>query len=82
MGFLNKKNIIRNIMLVIGVIFTILFSILLVNDLQLDTITQWTVMTSYFMIIFLIIGIALELLKNSTQISCPVVTHSRVRSAP
>ncbi|MBT3956756.1 MAG: hypothetical protein HOE93_05550 [Nitrosopumilus sp.] len=64
MGFLNKKNIIRNIMLVIGVIFTILFSILLVNDLQLDTITQWTVMTSYFMIIFLIIGIALRITQK------------------
>ena len=64
MGFLNKTNIIRNIMLVIGVIFTILFSILLVNDLQLDTITQWTVMTSYFMIIFLIIGIALRITQK------------------
>jgi len=64
MGFLNKKNIIRNIMLVIGVIFTILFSILLVTDLQLDTITQWTVMTSYFMIIFLIIGIALRITQK------------------
>jgi len=64
MGFLNKKNIIRNTMLVIGVIFTILFSILLVNDLQLDTITQWTVMTSYFMIIFLIIGIALRITQK------------------
>ena len=64
MGFLNKKNIIRNIMLVIGVIFTILFSILLVNDLQLDTITQWTVMTSYFMIIFLIIGTVLRITQK------------------
>jgi uncharacterized membrane protein YesL len=64
MGFLNKKNIIRNVMLVIGIIFTILFSILLVNDLQLDTITQWTVMTSYFMIIFLIIGIALRITQK------------------
>jgi len=64
MGFLNKKNIIRNTMLVIGIIFTILFSILLVNDLQLDTITQWTVMTSYFMIIFLIIGIALRITQK------------------
>jgi len=64
MVFLNKKNIIRNTMLVIGIIFTILFSILLVNDLQLDTITQWTVMTSYFMIIFLIIGIALRITQK------------------
>ena len=64
MGFLNKKNIIRNIMLVIGVIFTILFSILLVNDLQLDTITQWTVMTSYFMIIFIIIGTVLRITQK------------------
>ena len=64
MGFLNKKKIIRNVMLVIGIIFTILFSILLVNDLQLDTITQWTVMTSYFMIIFLIIGIALRITQK------------------
>jgi uncharacterized membrane protein YesL len=64
MGFLNKKNIIRNIMLVIGIIFAIVFSILLVNDLQVDTITQWTVMTSYFMIIFLIIGIALRITQK------------------
>ena len=64
MGSLNKKNIIRNIMLVIGIIFAIVFSILLVNDLQVDTITQWTVMTSYFMIIFLIIGIALRITQK------------------
>tara|TARA_B100000470_G_scaffold217738_1_gene202363 strand:- start:271 stop:465 length:195 start_codon:yes stop_codon:yes gene_type:complete len=64
MGFLNKKNIIRNIMLVIGIIFAIVFSILVVNDLQVDTITQWTVMTSYFMIIFLIIGIALRITQK------------------
>ena len=69
-------------MLVIGGIFALVFSILLINDLESDTITQWTVMTSYFMIIFLIIGQYLELLKNNAQISCPVVTHSRVRSAP
>ncbi|MCS5528431.1 MAG: hypothetical protein NZ747_04070 [Nitrosopumilus sp.] len=64
MGFLNKKNIIRNVMLVIGIIFAIVFSILVVNDLQVDTITQWTVMTSYFMIIFLIIGIALRITQK------------------
>jgi len=64
MGFLNKKNIIRNTMLVIGVISAIVFSILLVNDLKADTITQWTVMTSYFMIIFLIIGIALRITQK------------------
>jgi len=51
-------------MLVIGIIFAIVFSILLVNDLQVDTITQWTVMTSYFMIIFLIIGIALRITQK------------------
>jgi len=64
MGFLNKKNIIRNIMLVIGIILAMVFSILVVNDLQADTITQWTVMTSYFMIIFLIIGIALRVTQK------------------
>ena len=51
-------------MLVIGIIFAIVFSILVVNDLQADTITQWTVMTSYFMIIFLIIGIALRITQK------------------
>ena len=61
MSILNKKNIIRNIMLVIGIICAVVFSILLINDLQADTITQWTVMTSYFMVIFLIIGIALRI---------------------
>ena len=64
MSILNKKNIIRNIMLVIGIIFAAVFSILLMNDLQADTITQWTVMTSYFMIIFLIIGIALRITQK------------------
>jgi uncharacterized membrane protein YesL len=64
MGLLNKKNVIRNIMLVIGIIFATVFSILLVNDLQADTITQWTVMTSYFMIIFMIIGIALRITQK------------------
>ena len=64
MSILNKKNIIRNIMLVIGIIFAAVFSILLINDLQADTITQWTVMTSYFMIIFLIIGIALRITQK------------------
>ncbi len=64
MSILNKKNIIRNIMLVIGIVFAAVFSILLMNDLQADTITQWTVMTSYFMIIFLIIGIALRITQK------------------
>ncbi len=64
MSILNKKNIIRNIMLVIGIIFAAVFSILLMNDLQADTITQWTVMTSYFMVIFLIIGIALRITQK------------------
>jgi len=64
MSILNKKNIIRNIMLVIGIVFAVVFSILLMNDLQADTITQWTVMTSYFMVIFLIIGIALRITQK------------------
>jgi len=64
MGILNKKNIIRNIMLVIGIIFSIVFSILAINDLELGTITQWTVMSSYFMIIFLIIGIVLRITQK------------------
>jgi len=51
-------------MLVIGIILAMVFSILVVNDLQADTITQWTVMTSYFMIIFLIIGIALRVTQK------------------
>ena len=64
MGILNKKNIIRNIMLVIGIIFAIVFSILAINDLELGAITQWTVMSSYFMIIFLIIGIVLRIIQK------------------
>ena len=64
MSILNKKNIIRNIMLVIAIVFAAVFSILLMNDLQADTITQWTVMTSYFMVIFLIIGIALRITQK------------------
>jgi uncharacterized membrane protein len=64
MAILNKKNIIRNIMLVIGIIFAILFTILAFNDLELGTITQWTVMSSYFMIIFLIIGIVLRITQK------------------
>ncbi|HJJ21132.1 MAG: hypothetical protein MT334_04325 [Candidatus Nitrosopumilus limneticus] len=64
MVVLNKKNIIRNIMLVIGIIFAIVFSISLINDLELETITQWTVMSSYFMIIFLIIGVALRITQK------------------
>jgi len=64
MSIVNKKNIIRNIMLVIGIICAAVFSILLMNDLQANTITQWTVMTSYFMVIFLIIGIALRITQK------------------
>ena len=64
MGFVNSKNIIKNIMLIIGIIFTIIFSILALNDLQVGTITQWTVMSSYFMIIFLIIGIVLRITRK------------------
>jgi len=51
-------------MLVIGGIFALIFSILLINDLETNTITQWTVMTSYFMIIFMIIGIALRITQK------------------
>ena len=64
MSFVNKKNVIRNIMLVIGIIFAIVFSILLINDLESNTITQWTVMSSYFMIIFMIIGITLRITQK------------------
>ena len=64
MVFLNKKSIIRNVMLVIGGIFALVFSILLINDLESNTITQWTVMTSYFMIIFLIIGTVLRITQK------------------
>ena len=64
MDILNKKNIIKNIMLVIGIIFAIIFSILAINDLELGTITQWTVMSSYFMVIFLIIGIVLRIIQK------------------
>ena len=64
MGLVNRKNITRNIMLVIGIIFAGLFSILVVKDLELGTITQWTVMSSYFMIIFLIIGIVLRITQK------------------
>ena len=52
------------IVLVIGGIFALIFSILLINDLESNTITQWTVMTSYFMIIFMIIGIALRITQK------------------
>jgi len=62
--FLNKKSVIRNVMLVIGGIFALVFSILLINDLESNTITQWTVMTSYFMIIFLIIGTVLRITQK------------------
>ena len=61
---LNKKNIIKNIMLVIGIGFVGLFTILLVNDLELGTITQWTVMSSYFMVIFIIIGVVLRITQK------------------
>ena len=64
MVFLNKKSVIRNVMLVIGGIFALVFSILLIKDLESDTITQWTVMTSYFMIIFLIIGTVLRITQK------------------
>ena len=64
MGVLNKKNIIRNFMLMIGLALAGLFTILLANDLELGTVTQWTVMSSYFMIIFLIIGIVLRITQK------------------
>ena len=64
MGILNKKNIIRNITLVVGIIFVISSTILLLNDLEVGTITQWTVMSSYFMIIFMIIGIVLRITQK------------------
>ena len=64
MSVLNKKNIIRNITLVVGIIFVILSTILLLNDLEVGTITQWTVMSSYFMIIFMIIGIVLRITQK------------------
>ncbi len=51
-------------MLLIGIIFAIVFSILALNDLELGAITQWTVMSSYFMIIFLIIGIVLRITQK------------------
>jgi len=51
-------------MLVIGGIIALVFSILLINDLESETITQWTVMTSYFMIIFLIIGAVLRITQK------------------
>jgi len=63
-GFLNKKSIIRNVMLAIGGILAVVFSVLLINDLESETITQWTVMTSYFMIIFLIIGAVLRITQK------------------
>ena len=62
--FLNKKSIIRNVMLVIGGILALVFSVLLINDLESETITQWTVMTSYFMIIFIIIGAVLRITQK------------------
>ncbi len=64
MGILNKKNIIRNIALVVGIMFVAVSAILLSNDLELGTITQWTVMSSYFTIIFMIIGIVLRITQK------------------
>ena len=64
MSILNKKNIIRNITLAVGIIFVAISTILLLNDLELGTITQWTVMSSYFMIIFMIIGIVLRITQK------------------
>ena len=64
MVVLSKKNIIRNIILVVGIIFVVLSTILLLNDLELGTITQWTVMSSYFTIIFVIIGIVLRITQK------------------
>jgi len=64
MGIVNKKNIIRNFMLVIGIAFAGLFIILVLNDLELGTVTQWTVMSSYFMIIFIIIGVVLRITQK------------------
>ena len=64
MVVLSKKNIIRNIILVVGIVFVILSTILLLNDLELGTITQWTVMSSYFTIIFVIIGIVLRITQK------------------
>ena len=63
-GVVNKKNIVRNFMLVTGLALAGLFTILLVNDLELGTVTQWTVMSSYFMIIFIIIGIVLRITQK------------------
>jgi len=64
MGVVNKKNIIRNITLVIGIIFVALSAILLLNDLESGKITQWAVMSSYFTIIFMIIGIVLRITQK------------------
>ena len=64
MGILNKKNIIRNIALVVGIVFVAVSAILLTNDLESGTITQWTVMSSYFTIIFMIIGIVLRITQK------------------
>jgi len=64
MSILNKKNIIRNITLVVGIIFLMSSTILLLNDLESGTITQWTVMSSYFMIIFMVIGIVLRITQK------------------
>ena len=64
MSVLNKKNIIRNITLVVGIIFVVVSTILLLNDLESGTITQWTVMSSYFTIIFIIIGIVLRITQK------------------
>ena len=64
MSILNIKKIIRNITLVVGIIFVVLSTILLLNDLELGTITQWTVISLYFMIIFMVIGIILKITQK------------------
>ena len=64
MGILNKKNIIRNIALVVGIMFVAVSAILLSRDLESGVITQWTVMSSYFTIIFMIIGIVLRITQK------------------
>ena len=64
MGILNKKNIIRNIALVVGIMFVAVSAILLSRDLESGAITQWTVMSSYFTIIFMIVGIVLRITQK------------------
>ena len=64
MSILNNKKIFRNITLVIGIIFVAVSTILVLNDLESGTITQWTVMSSYFTIIFMVIGIVLRITQK------------------